>query len=126
MRYRHRLGRLAEAEATYEEALAPLATEPALSRPRASLLAALAQLRWSQARRGPPLLRVTTSSARTSFAARSPWPNSPIQPHGGRSRCEAQHGQDIAPASDPELEARSGAEHGVSDGLATGNVDAGH
>jgi hypothetical protein len=51
LRYRHRQGRLAEAEAVYEEALAPLSTEPALSRPRASLLAALAQLRWSQARR---------------------------------------------------------------------------
>ncbi len=51
MLFRLRQGRLAQAETTYEEALSALEPEPALSDLRASLLAGLGQLRWTQMRR---------------------------------------------------------------------------
>jgi hypothetical protein len=51
MLFRLRQGRLAQAETTYEEALSALEAEPALSGLRASLLAGLGQLRWTQLRR---------------------------------------------------------------------------
>jgi hypothetical protein len=51
MLFRLRQGRLAQAETTYEEALSALEAEEALSGLRASLLAGLGQLRWTQLRR---------------------------------------------------------------------------
>jgi hypothetical protein len=48
---RNRDGRTADAEAAFAQALPLLAAPPAIHRPRASLLAALAQLRWTERRR---------------------------------------------------------------------------
>jgi hypothetical protein len=48
---RNRDGRTADAEAAFAQAVPLLAELPALHRPRASLLAALAQLRWTERRR---------------------------------------------------------------------------
>ena len=48
MRCRHRLGRVAEAEATYRRAVPLASALPAISIERAELLAAAAQLRWTE------------------------------------------------------------------------------
>lgn len=50
VRSRHRLGKLDDAEAACRQAVPLLRAVPALSRDRAALLAAQAQLRWSQGR----------------------------------------------------------------------------